>query len=158
MSAEVKPETLEKSLTEVLEQTAFCFSERTEDPPEWEGSICVAELEFSGPERARLSLAVPSDFAIELATNLLGLDPGDPDGEEKATDALGEVLNIVAGAIMPEVFGSAALVELSAPRIESLDSSAWSKRAGAASVRISLLIDELTRVDLAVTKVSEPEP
>ncbi|MFQ5699659.1 MAG: chemotaxis protein CheX [Myxococcota bacterium] len=158
MSAEIGAEVLERTLTEILEQTAFCFSERTEDPPEWQGPVFVAELEFSGPGGGRLLLALPSDFATELATNLLGLEPGDPDGEKKAADAVGEVLNIVSGAMMPEVFGAAALVEFSSPRVESLDAAAWSKRAGPDSVRISLLVDELTRVDFAFLKPGEPDP
>src|ERR1700685_2687439 len=52
---------------------------------------------IAGQIRAIFSLRGSQKGAIDIASKMLGISPGDPGAEKAASDAVGEVCNVVAG-------------------------------------------------------------
>src|ERR1700685_4330272 len=52
---------------------------------------------IAGQIRAVFSLRCSQKCAIDIASQMLGISPGDPGAEKAASDAVGEVCNVVAG-------------------------------------------------------------
>lgn len=100
----------------ILEEAAFVFAETA---PEADGTaldLAVA-IEFAGPGKGRIVLASTRDFAADLAANMLGTEPGDPAALADAEAALAELLNIFAGSLVCELFGSATVCHLGIPSL-----------------------------------------
>ncbi len=65
-------------------------------------------------------------FGIELAANLLGCAPDDPDAQERGVDSLQELVNVVVGATMPALATPAdAAVKLALPMHQPFDAKQW---------------------------------
>jgi len=92
-------DTLARTACDILEETAFIFASPANAVPSGPAQLVVAQLSVSGEVRGSLILAVPPSVGSEIAANLLGLEPGDPDADSQAADAVGEILNIMAGAL-----------------------------------------------------------
>lgn len=71
---------------------------------------------IAGTIRAIFTLQCSSASAVKIASQMLGVSPGDPDGEKAACDAVGEVCNIVAGYFKARV-GLGDACQLSVPTI-----------------------------------------
>ncbi len=117
MPGELSPELLATVLSRTLEEAAFAFLEPAESV--WDSSVRVIEatLEVSGNRRAELRLAVPEAFAATLAANMLGEEEGGEDLTGDDEDAIGELLNMIAGAVAVEIFGRHARCTLGIPRL-----------------------------------------
>ena len=101
----------------ILEETAFVFTDDLSDPPpgpEW--NPIGAQLAFKG-DVILGSLRVWTDpkFARTIAANMLGVEEDDPQGEQRASDALGELLNIVLGNVLTRAYGDGPVFHLGIP-------------------------------------------
>jgi hypothetical protein len=130
----------------VLADAAFVFAAPAEEVPEFDGAVLEASLRWTGPEPGEVRLAVSPSFAAELAANLLGEDAPCPD---RAADAVGELLNMAAGALVRERFGPRAGCALEPPRVRSTTPGEHAARLAAATARATLLDDGGNRVDVA---------
>jgi hypothetical protein len=115
MPDELDPATLERVLSQILEDAAFLFTEPA--PP---GSPCPvplyeATLAFTAPRPGKLTLRAGPELGAEAAANLLGLDASEDEAKQNAGPALGELLNMVAGLLMKEWFGTQAHCSLGLP-------------------------------------------
>ncbi len=131
----------------VLEEAAFIFTEPADEFPEWDAPVCRTEIEFSGPRAGRLVLSATRAFCGELAANLLGLEPGDPDAERLGESALGEILNIITGSLTAELFGTQALCHLGLPAFSIAD-SVTAADCGKTGAHVALLDETGRRIDL----------
>ncbi|HPF34284.1 MAG TPA: chemotaxis protein CheX [Candidatus Krumholzibacteria bacterium] len=110
----------------VVEQLAFMFG----DPCEageidcYDGSWVRASLDFRSRISGTLALTVPEPMSREIAANILGLDPEDIANDAVAEDALMEMLNVVAGHIVPALHDAEVPFDLTVPRLERLDHAA----------------------------------
>ena len=120
MQEQAIKETLNDVVGHVLEQTAFMFPE----PMDMQDGISfdefdfiLARLTFDGEKKGVIMFIVPKEFCIELAGNMLGeeLNPDEPDGKDM--DALKEILNIIAGRFLTEMFGEKAIFNLATPEV-----------------------------------------
>ncbi|HVP68850.1 MAG TPA: chemotaxis protein CheX [Anaeromyxobacteraceae bacterium] len=118
MPAEMSADRLAELVTETLEEAAFVFCEPADPPPPFEGDVLEARLQFSGPSRGELALRASSEFAVGLAANLLGTERGDPEIGARSRDALGEIVNMLAGAVVLELFGPAAQTSIGVPAVK----------------------------------------
>jgi len=109
------PDLLADVLADVLEKAAFIFTERAEEPGAWEGSTIQAAISFEAARGGALRLTATRRAAVEIAANMLGLEPADPDGNNLAAAALAEVLNVVGGAFVTRLFGTTAPSVLGIP-------------------------------------------
>jgi hypothetical protein len=100
-------------LFEVLEKQAFLFGDPGEEPDlsSVDGYL-AATVSFAGAAAGRVSLAVPASMAAELASNILGCEPDDPAAAAAAEDACREILNIVCGHVLTELYGPTPVFDL----------------------------------------------
>ncbi len=109
--------TLPKIFSDVLGELAFVFpSEPDEDTPKPRYTL-QARIAYSGAKSGMLRLRCDGRFASTIAANLLGLDPEDSAAEQARLDALKELLNVLAGNLVTELYGTEGLFELSIPEV-----------------------------------------
>ena len=113
-----------------LETSAFLLAEPAILDPADEQIDTAAEhlrisLTFGGPAAGTLCVSAPLDLGQLLATNMLGCD-GDA-STSFARDALRELVNVAAGAMMPDLVrcvapdvGDSADCPLELPRLQSI--------------------------------------
>lgn len=106
---------LHEVLGEVLADTAFTFVEPSEEPPEWSAPVVSAAISFQTDRKGRVRIATGQGTAAELAANMLGVEPGDPEATLHARNAVSEILNVVGGALIVKLYGTANPSRLGIP-------------------------------------------
>jgi hypothetical protein len=119
--SEPTSELLADVLGTVLQDSAFIFAEPVEEAPEWGAPVYSAELAFESVRGGVLRLTTPPRGAVEVAANMLGIDPTDPEAEAQSRSALAEVLNVVGGAFVTRFFGTKVPSQLGLPHTEVLE-------------------------------------
>ncbi len=118
---------LKEVFTEVLEKQAFMFAvsaDRSEFPSE--ALECVStEIGFSGNCNGEIHMTVPEHLAVELAANIIGLDVDDDAVDEKALDALREILNIVCGNFITRLYGNTVDMSQTIPETSRKNPNYW---------------------------------
>lgn len=95
--SDVIAEAVERSFSDTAFMTAVPGEDLSPDEVAWTSS-CV---EFSGPLKGRMTLRLSSSLLPELAANIMGED--DLPSVEDQIDALGEMVNIICGVILPGI-------------------------------------------------------
>ncbi|HMB30892.1 MAG TPA: chemotaxis protein CheX [Desulfohalobiaceae bacterium] len=114
-------------LTEVLEEFAFIFvetepDEEIEEPDE----VVYAEINFNGQDvEGVLGIAVSWQKCLELADNLLGADEQENLSERAVENALEELVNVVCGRLLAELYGTNVIFDLSIPETKALSKKKW---------------------------------
>jgi hypothetical protein len=100
----------------VMADCAFLLTEPVESASNWPASELVrhAAIDFEG---GALSLTTTSELAEAIACDMLGLESGDPEAIAQASSALGELVNVVAGALLARLFGTSGNYGLGLPRV-----------------------------------------
>ncbi len=97
----------------VFENAAYALlSEEAESV----GEVMGVEIEFSGERYGRMRLLVPYELAITCAANMLGEEEHSAAAREYCEDALGELLNMITGSVLPRIFGSEVDLHIGSPR------------------------------------------
>lgn len=130
------PELLADVLGTVLQDSAFIFAEPVEEVPEWPSPIYSAELAFESVRGGVLRLSTPPRGAVEVAANMLGIDPADPEAESQSRSALAEVLNVVGGAFVTRFFGTKVPSQLGLPHTEVLEAMPARRRTCVATLQL----------------------
>jgi CheY-specific phosphatase CheX len=110
--------TMRTVVARVLEDASFVFSDdcavdSRPDPAGWD-AVGVS-LTFGGEKSGVFRVWTDRPFAALLAANMLGVDITGPDAEKKGTDALREMVNIIAGNALTGLFGEVAVFNLGIP-------------------------------------------
>jgi hypothetical protein len=119
-------EALSKVSVRILEEAAFLFSDdlAPADRPDASWDPIGASLSFEGEEESgHILVWADRAMAKSLASNMLGLDEDDPASASHLTDALKELLNMVLGNVLTEVWGTAPVFHLGIP--QRLEPSQW---------------------------------
>ncbi len=118
---------LEAVAISVLEQSAYTFA----DPSEFQELQQLAELnmieatiEYSGECNGSLKLVLPAELCVEMHCNMLGIDPSDCSDVEQSRDAAKEILNIICGHFVTEVFGDTRDIWMSTPEVKEMKAEA----------------------------------
>jgi hypothetical protein len=151
MPAEMSPSLLAQSLGHTLEEAAFVFAEVTDDPPPFEGDVIEARLAYSGAHAGELLLASPEGLAATLAANLLGEEEGGASVTGDDLDALGELLNMVAGSLVLELFGPEAGCKLGLPRVRRVSAEEHGRALAKADAVATMVEEEGRRIDLSAS-------
>ncbi len=117
MSDEIA-EVLHSVAEQTFEQLAFLFpvpEDMAQVPADPESS--GVRVRFSGPLEGELILSVSTASLPELVRSMLGLDDDDAVDAGLQHDALGELLNVVCGNLLPEIADSKAVFDLAAPEL-----------------------------------------
>lgn len=121
MSQTLRPAVLAAVTRSVLGDAAFLFCDDAEDAARLSGKFAEATIAFDAPNPGRLSLRLPWPLAVEAAANLLGCEHDDPDADENAQAAVGELLNMISGPALEAWFGAAAKWSLGVPATRAYD-------------------------------------
>lgn len=124
MSNKKTMEIINDTVSGVLEQTAFMFPE----PVDMASGVAFddfeyvqVKLKFSGNKSGEVRMIMPVDFCAELSANLLGEDIGDVDPEENNFDSAKELLNIITGQLLVNLFGDTVLFSLTDLEVKKLE-------------------------------------
>lgn len=115
---EASPELLSGILTGVLEDAAFLFTEPIEEPVAWDGPVVAAKLAFESTQGGTLRLLGSEAASVELAANMLGVEPSDPEAGAQGRAAFAEILNMIGGTFITRFFGTQVPSQLGLPVLE----------------------------------------
>jgi hypothetical protein len=151
MPAEMSPDLLAQHLGAVLEEAAFVFAEASEDAPPFGDDVIEARLAFSGALECELVLASEATFAATLAANLLGEEEGGASVTGDDEDAVGELLNMIAGAVAAELCGPEERCVLGLPRVRRLAAEEYASALEGADAVATMVEEEGRRIDLSAS-------
>jgi CheY-specific phosphatase CheX len=115
------PETLDQPLyaaaAAAFEAFAFVYAEPVEPYLGADANEdASAAVDFDGPFRGRLVLRVSGGVLPGLAATMLGQE--EPPITPLQRDALGEVANVICGALLPTLGGPSAVFALARPTVD----------------------------------------
>lgn len=96
---------LEVTAMKIFEEAAFALIDDNHEEREKHAQI-AAKVRFQGPQTGTLYARIDVALSVMFAENMLGVDPGDPDAENKGFDAMKELLNMVCGNLLPKIYGN----------------------------------------------------
>lgn len=109
----------------ILERAAFLFSDEIAEncipgtDASWIGK--GVGLEYQGPVVGEIRLWVGSGLPKMIAANMLGMEDESTIGDKEQSDAVKEILNILAGIFITEAFGTEPVFQLSIPAELDMD-------------------------------------
>lgn len=115
----VTVKSLSATISEVIEELALVMVEEPETRPEFSPDT-VAWIEVTGSITGQIIVRCRKELGILLASNLLGIDPEDAQAQEKASDAIGEMLNVICGNLITNFFGVEKTFNVSIPRVADI--------------------------------------
>ena len=112
-------DTILDSAKEVFETMIFMTLEETqeEEAPEMEDTTLLGTITFKGPLEGCLGICCGVNCARIIAANMLGMDPSEEISDGDVNDAVGEVANMVMGAIKARIQDEVGNVEVSIPSV-----------------------------------------
>lgn len=154
LKAEPTPALLGELTASALEECAFVMARPSPDSIPWPEEVVRATMGFDGPAPGRLGLTTSAECGAELAANMLGVDPDDPDVEASVEAALAELANILCGVLVERIFGREASCKLGLPQVAH-GSIAESRRGGGVS---TTLVDDEGRAYFVALELSRAAP
>lgn len=151
MPASERAAQIDAAFGPVLETFAFAYPEpvsRGDLPPAEEDLFC-ARINFTGAVSGTLTVCAPYHLCVELAANILGTSPDDPDARTRAADVLGEVANIAAGHLATLVEPTRA-TDLHPPIVSQVDKAEWERQLAEPSARTYLVEESPVVVTLGL--------
>lgn len=104
------------SAKEVFESMIFMAVEEVEDAaPSDTDAMLLATITFTGSIEGGLSIGCPLTSARAVAASMLCMDSPDELGDEDLTDAIGEVTNLVIGAVKTRIQDDIPNISISIP-------------------------------------------
>ena len=134
---DAKIELLLEALAEVMETTAFIsLSPPPALPEEMPAIESLLVVTMPIGDACKIHIAAPAALAVAIACNILMLDPGSPEAEERGSDALKEILNVTSGLYLSRAdWLAGAIPEMQIPQsrvIQGADAvAAWLKAVDA---------------------------
>ena len=113
-------EALLEGTREVFETMMFMAVEECNELYEGiEGQALLGTITFRGDIEGCLGVCCGLGTAQMIAANMLGLDPGEEAPADEVPDAIGEVANMVMGAIKSRIAEAVGDVQVSIPTVVS---------------------------------------
>lgn len=105
----------------VMEETAYLFTDEIDDAAipdshNWDAEgVKLFYTEHNGTRSGAVHLWVTKGFAQLAASNMLGIDEDDSMAVEKGMDALREILNVILGNLLTEIYGEEPVFDITLP-------------------------------------------
>lgn len=135
----------------ILEKMAFFIADEAlpGEKMECADDIARAIVSFKGPVRGKIQLCASMNVCSALAANILGLMENETVTHDRAADAFMEVVNVLAGNILPELWGGTEIINITTPvffpmtRTEwrEIEQSPWCVRLNSVDGPILLFLD-----------------
>lgn len=100
---------------DVLGDLAFLVTDDEPPQPSTDAVWMECRISYAGPGSGELHCWCPRDFAVQLAANLLGVEPDNPLVQSGIHDALCEFMNVVCGQFVTARHGTSPVFNLSIP-------------------------------------------
>jgi hypothetical protein len=116
---------------DVLKDYAFLFSEAATIPEMGLGGsdFIEATIEVEGSLKARFVLCVACPLGVDIAANILGVEPGCDESVEHSEDSVKELLNIISSHVLSKLAGDSGIFSIGIARSKIIsDSSIWMTR------------------------------
>lgn len=115
---EIFSEALLSGMAEVFETMMFMSVEECNEMYEAiEGDALLSSITFKGAVEGCLGVRCSLNCAQAIARNMLGADSGQVLPEEEVVDAMGEVANMVMGAVKARLADSVGEIQVSIPTV-----------------------------------------
>ncbi len=125
-------QTLYETAQRIFEDAAFALVDPPDETTRQERHFGVelsAVVAFNGEFSGLLVITIPQELARSFAANMLGIEEDDPAAALKSDDAVGEILNMICGNLLPAVAGTGPEFDIGAPyEISSFDLAGLLKR------------------------------
>lgn len=119
MNKEPINEIARQVVSRILEDAVFVFTDALEQEEKPELDTWKPEgvsLYFTGQPSGVFRLWVDNAFARIAARNMLGVELDDEQSAQRGKDALKEILNIIVGNFLTEVYGDTPVFSLGLPQ------------------------------------------
>jgi len=136
-------DSLLESAKEVFETMAFMALEEIpedQEAPDFEDMSLLGTITFKGSLEGCLGICCGCCCARTIGANMLGTDPDEPMSDDDMNDAIGEIANMVMGALKSRIQDQVGNVEVSIPSVvrgRELCNS-LGERASKITVRVNL--------------------
>lgn len=117
MSVELSTNLVSEITARTLMEAAFIMAEPLLEAPPLRGDLLSARISFSASRSGKITIIMGRQLATTLAANLLGLEPDDEEASSRGGDALGELLNMVGGALLGELAPAGGAGTLGLPEV-----------------------------------------
>src|ERR1041384_4812123 len=101
--------------------TAFLLTEPSDEHSVWKDDWVCAVIPFDAEVPGRLCISAPAPLAVQVAADMLCVDPADAEALAQAPSAVAELAHVLAGLLVAELFGSSGKCQLGLPRITSIE-------------------------------------
>ena len=123
MLRQVNRETVGAVVSRVFAQAAFLFPEPADAPPPLaadDRQFLRVGVRFEGTRSGLVELILPVELCTEIAANMLGTDPESAALPDYREDAARELVNIITGQLLTELYGGREKFRQSPPSIVQL--------------------------------------
>jgi len=144
-------ESLSRTLIALLADAAFVFAEPVVGPLLSGENPLVARLTIEHGETYELCLRVQDKLGEMLAANLLGTESETGEASAAAADAVGELANILAGAMAVELFGKDVVCNIGIPVVSIETGGTVGECPAKFTCRADLLTEEGYALAVALT-------
>ena len=127
---------------EVFETMMFMTVERCSEAESIDGEAILGSITFTGDIEGCVSICCSEHCAKTIAVNMLALEPDEEVSKDDTMDAMGEVANMVMGAVKTRVADSVGDLQVSIPSVVSGSALTSSMGDDAQEIEIMTFIDE----------------
>jgi len=153
-------DTVRDTAVRVFEDAAFIFTdelpEGADNPLRQERKVLSAHMDVASGQ-ARAALACSLSLAGNIAADLLGAESGSPIPTRKCIDAIGELLNMLAGMLAKQWFEHDDDRLLGLPVVATVSYLEHSQRCGVDPVRILLESEEGDVIEVSFSEAARGE-
>ena len=135
-------EALSRIVIALLADAAFVFAEPASAAMPSNEDPLVARLTIEHGETWELCVCVQGDLGSMLAANLLGTESESSEAHAAASDAVGEMTNILAGALSVEIFGKDVVCHIGIPVVAVEPGRTLASRLAKSACRANLVTEE----------------
>lgn len=136
-------EALLEGSREVFETMMFMTVEPCNDVYDAiEGEEILGSITFKGRIEGCLAICCNLECAGEIAINMLGMEPDEELSDEEVEDAIGEVANMILGAVKTRIMDQVGDVQVSIPSVVKGSEMTSSMGEGAEEISVLVNIDE----------------
>jgi chemotaxis protein CheX len=136
-------EALLEGAREVFETMMFMTVEESDDPQgQITGHAFLGSITFKGAIEGCVSICCGQACAEIVARNMLAMEPDEEISEDEIEDAIGEVANMVMGAVKAKIMDAVGDVQVSIPSVVSGTELESSVRDCTDEILLNVKLDE----------------
>ncbi|MGE5294141.1 MAG: chemotaxis protein CheX [Solirubrobacterales bacterium] len=138
------------SAREVFETMVFMALEACDDETSLGEAALLGTITFKGRLEGCLGVCCDNPCARTIAANMLGMMSPDEVSENDVSDAMGEIANMVMGAVKARIQNDVGSIEVSIPSVVQGRELKNSLGEGSSQVKVQVSIEEQYRAEFSL--------